>query len=631
VFARFLLSCGRHLFGVLTVAFALTCSIASAQQASSRTVLTIHSGTEDFFVNPVLDAAIRETLGTRPDLAIDYFAEYLESARFGAREASTALADYIGRKYQGRRIDVVLAITNESLRFALDHRASAFPDAAIVSVGLDAPDESVRREGPGIAAMVVGIAHAHTLNFALALHPSTEQVFVIANSGDRPNMDSVRAELSGFSQRVRLTYIEEPTLPRLLAAVKAMPPRSLLFYIWHSVIVPGQVTYSNEVARLVAEAAPVPVYGSSEFYVGLGIVGGVMRTTRDTGMRAAEMALEILDGTRAGSMPVEDARLVPIVDWRQLRRWDIDPAGLPQGSDIRFRTPTAWELYRDYIIAIAVVLAAQLMLIAGLLVQRHRRRRAEETTRRSEATLRTSYERIRQLTGRLINAQEAARAGIARDLHDDICQQLVFVSIAVSNLKTSSGEIQDAGAQEAFSELEQKAQGMFNGIRRLSHDLHPASLRLLGLGPALKTHCAEVAKGYDVEVSFKTEGEIGQLRQDVSVCLFRIAQESLRNGVVHGGARRFSVSLVCAGDDVELTVSDDGHGFDLEAARRSVSGLGLVSMEERARVVGGEVRITTGIEQGTTIRVRCPAELPQSGPLPSVPQRDSSAVVGHIA
>ena len=121
--------------------------------------------------------------------------------------------------------------------------------------------------------------------------------------------------------------------------MRAIPPRSLLFYIWQSVLVPGHVAYSNEVARLVAEAAPVPVYGSSDFYIGLGVVGGVMRGTRETGIRAAEMALQILDGTRAQSMPVEDARLVPIVDWRQLRRWGIDAARLPPDADIRFRTP----------------------------------------------------------------------------------------------------------------------------------------------------------------------------------------------------------------------------------------------------------------------------------------------------
>lgn len=619
----------RPVVTLASVAFALTCSTASAQPELHKTVLTIHSGTEDFFTNPVLDAGIRETLGSRPDLALDYFAEYLESDRFGAEEASTALADYISRKYRGRRIDVVIAFTHLSLQFALDHRAELFADAPIVSVTLDAPDESVRRAGPGIAALTVGIAHARTLNLALALHPSTERVFVIANSENRQNEESVRAELSAFSQRVQLSYIEEATLPRLLDAVKAIPPRSLLFYIWQSVLVPGHVAYSNEVARLVAEAAPVPVYGSSDFYIGQGVVGGVMRGTHETGIRAGKMALQILDGTRPQSMPVEDARLVPIVDWRQLRRWGIDAARLPPDADIRFRTLTIWELYRGYITAIAVVVAAQLMLIAGLLVQRHRRQRAEETISQREATLRSSYERIRELAGRLINAQEAARAGLARDLHDDVCQQLVFIAVVVSNLKSLSGEIQDRETQEVFADLEQKTQGMFNGIRRLSHDLHPASLRLLGLGPALRTHCGEVAKQYDVEVSFTTEGELGPLHQDVAVCLFRIAQESLRNGVVHGGARRFRVSLARSNDHVELTVSDDGHGFDLEVARRDGSGLGLVSMEERARVVGGEVQVTTGFTKGTTIHVRCPAELPQSGQLASVSRSDSPEAVGH--
>ena len=91
------------------------------------------------------------------------------------------------------------------------------------------------------------------------------------------------------------------------------------------------------------------------------------------------------------------------------------------------------------------------------------------------------------------------------------------------------------------------------------------------------------------------------------VCLFRIAQEALRNAVVHGDAKRVAVSLARSGDHVELTVTDDGSGFDVEAVRRASSGLGLVSMEERARAVGADVEIVSGVRQGTTIRVRGPA------------------------
>jgi signal transduction histidine kinase len=123
----------------------------------------------------------------------------------------------------------------------------------------------------------------------------------------------------------------------------------------------------------------------------------------------------------------------------------------------------------------------------------------------------------------------------------------------------------------------------------------------------LKAHCREMAKRSGVDVGFTTECDLRGIPPDAALSLFRIAQEALRNGIEHGHARRLTVSIARSGDDVELTVSDDGCGFDLDAARRDGRGLGLVSMEERARSVGGQVEIVTGLHAGTTIRVRCPA------------------------
>jgi two-component system sensor histidine kinase UhpB len=262
-------------------------------------------------------------------------------------------------------------------------------------------------------------------------------------------------------------------------------------------------------------------------------------------------------------------------------------------------------------------MTAQLLLIAGLLRQRAGRRDAEETILAREASLRTSYERIRQLAGRLINEQETARASLARDLHDDICQRLATVSMGVDALRTTASDIQDPAIQQAFDELSRNTNNTLDGIRRLSHDLHPVTLSLLGLAPALRAHCAEIAKRHNVVVAFTSNGDLGLLHPDVAVCLFRIAQESLRNGVAHAGAQRFTVSLASVGDgDVVLTVADDGRGFDLEAMRRSGRGLGLVSMEERARAVGGDVEIVTRPQQGTTIRLRAPGQRPQAAGAP---------------
>lgn len=573
---------------------------------SPRTVLAVHWGPPDFPSTPGVNDAIREAL-SKYDGPVDFFAEYLESDRVTAEDASSALADYIRRKYRGRRIDVVVAIADPALQFVLQHRAELFAGVPIVYSGVGVPDNRVRAADGGLTAVMRGLAYGETLKLALDLQPSTEKVFVIAKGPDSQTIDSVRAELAGVSKSVPLTYLDQGTVSGLLRAVKAVPPRSVILYVWYSADQPGLSSNPVTVARQVAEASPVPVYGTNELYIGGGVVGGVVRGSHETGMRMGDMARQILDGTSARDIPIENARLAATVDWRQLRRWGIEALRLPPGSSIEFRTPTTWESYRGYIIAALVVVAAQLVLIAALLVQRAQRRRAEDTVRTGEAAIRTSYEQVRLLAQRLIRAQEEVRAKIARDLHDGVCQELTGVSIAIGRLKKSPGGIQDTETQRTLSDIQEETSAMFEGLRRLSHELHPATLRLMGLAAALRAHCQEVGKRYGLEIGLATEGEFSDLHPDVAACFFRIAQESLRNGIAHGAAKRIAVSLVRGGKHVELSVTDDGRGFDLETVRRNGGGLGLVSIEERAGAVGADVQILTELGKGTTIRVRGPA------------------------
>ena len=280
------------------------------------------------------------------------------------------------------------------------------------------------------------------------------------------------------------------------------------------------------------------------------------------------------------------------------------------------------------IIGTLAIVVVQAVLITGLLTQRARRRRAEQTIRAREATLRNSYEQIRQITGRLIHAQEVARASVAQDLHDDVCQQLVFVSMGVSALRSSGGQLQDGQTQETLATLETDTQKVFEGLRRLSHDLHPATLRLLGLAAALRTHCVETAKHHGVEVAFTADAVPVVIHKDIAVCFFRIAQEALRNGIVHGGARCLSVSLAGVGDQLNLAVTDDGAGFDVTSTYRNGGGLGLVTMNERARVVGATVDIASHPARGTTVRVRGPADFP--GP-PAVAESPAPTGARHPA
>jgi signal transduction histidine kinase len=594
--------------GSVIAALVLTAMPAGAQPPS-KTVLAIYAGPERHPANLMLDEAIEKALAASPEARIDLLTEYLDIDGPQADTAPASLRDYIAEKYNGRHIDVVLAPSDGALRFVLDNRAPLFPGAAIVWSGVALPQDVIDDARLPITGVRVGAAYLETLKMALALHPSVDEVLIVARTIDgMVTQPALEAELAPVKDRVRLTYVAKRTVEEMLSVVRAAPANSLVLYLWHQPAEWSNFIYPDTVAKLVADASPVPVYGTHEMYVGLGVVGGVVRLTSETGARLGEMTRMILAGTRARDIPIENARLTALFDARQLRRWHVDRARLPAGAAVRFETPTLWQEYRNYIIATVVIVAGQLALIAALLAQRARRRRAEKVIKAREEALRTSYSQIRRLAARLLQAQEAARSAIARDLHDDFCQKLALVGIGISSLKQSPTGLQDPLSQRALSELEQRTQGLFDDVRRLSHDLHPASLRVLGLGPALSAFVTEIEARQNVRIDYKATGDLTHLDPDVSVCLFRLAQEAVRNAVTHGHARHINIAVTRSHDAIDLTVADDGRGFDLNAAREQ-GGLGLISMEERANSVGGTIEIVTAAGQGTTVHVGCPVEI----------------------
>jgi PAS domain S-box-containing protein len=222
----------------------------------------------------------------------------------------------------------------------------------------------------------------------------------------------------------------------------------------------------------------------------------------------------------------------------------------------------------------------------------------------AEVELRARNVRIQDLAGRLIAAQEAERTRIAREIHDDVNQELAALAIALSAVRRRL----PAGADDVRAELARlqwHTVELSNDLRQLSHELHPGVLKHAGLVAALRGHCAEFRGQHPVEVTFEATGELDGVPADVALCLYRVAQEALRNVGRHAAALRATVILARTDDGLELTVADDGRGFDRTATRRA-GGLGLLSLDERVRLVGGSVRIDTEPRRGTTLRVRVP-------------------------
>jgi signal transduction histidine kinase len=323
------------------------------------------------------------------------------------------------------------------------------------------------------------------------------------------------------------------------------------------------------------------------------------------------MAVRILTGTRAQDIPIGTMPVATYLDWRQLRRWGISEARVPAGTLIRFREPSAWDRYKVYILGAAALMLAQTALIAGLLVQRTRRRQAEEQVRGREAELLTSYDRIRDLAARLLNAQETERSRIARELHDDISQQVALLTI---DLELAGGT--DRGqAEKQTDEALNRVHAIAKSLHDLSHRLHPAKLRLIGLVAALHSLQRELSQS-EIPVTFAHDNVPPTLPPDLTLCLFRIAQEALQNALKYSKAHEVSVHLSGGPEGITLAISDDGVGFDVAAVWGQ--GLGLISMAERLEAIGGTLKIHSAPGAGTRLDIKVPLDVLPSAERASV-------------
>lgn len=229
---------------------------------------------------------------------------------------------------------------------------------------------------------------------------------------------------------------------------------------------------------------------------------------------------------------------------------------------------------------------------------------ASQALSESQEKLHQSHNQIRKLLGRLIDVQEAERRRISRELHDDLNQKIATLSMSISRLKRNV-PMQDRELIAELNRLCQTANSLTNDVRRLSHQLHPAVLEHLGLVTALESYIVGFTDEERIDVQLTADVGDERIPFQTSICLYRVAVEALRNVARHSGAESAAVSLTRTSGNWELRVSDSGKGFDVETLARS-GGLGLISVEERLRLLHGSCEIRSTSEHGTTLVVRVP-------------------------
>jgi signal transduction histidine kinase len=584
-------------FGVAIAAIFFCAPEAWAQQ---KNVLVLHATRADARIAVLADLQLITMLERGLGQRVNHSSTYLELAKFADAEYRSATTDFLRVKYRDEHFDLVIALHETILNFLATARNELFPETPIVFfTGAPMPLRLANSAG------VVAVPDlASTVAFASALQPAIRRVYVVSGTdpADRAFENRARAQLRGFEPRLAITYLSGMRTPDLLTRLSSLPNDSIVYYLLVNRDGGGSSFHPLEYLEDIAPVANVPMYSWVDSAIGKGIVGGSLKSQSKQIEAVAEMAIRVLRGEPADSIPVKSPNLqVNQVDWRQLGRWRISESRLPAGTLVVFKDPSVWERFKIYLVVALVLVLAQTTLVIALLFQRGRRRQAEEQVRRSQAELQTSYDRIETLGGRLLHAQETERARLAGELHDDICQQLALLATDLELMRSASA----ADRRQLTVQARERTQTVARSVHDLSYRLYPAKLTLIGLVPALQSLQREMERSVIV-MNFVHRGVPRTLPDDVTLCVFRVVQEALQNAIKYSGAREVSLSVEGVRDELVVMIVDDGVGFDVGAVWGN--GLGLISMKERVSAVNGKFVIHSEPGAGTRLCMAVPLE-----------------------
>jgi signal transduction histidine kinase len=581
----------------------LPAGLAAAAPQEVRTVLVLHSEQWQAPALALLTQSLREGLASSPTIAVE--AQYLDISRFAGEAHDRELAEWLHSRYRGRRLAAVVPIGVPASVFATRYAEAIWPDARLIHTAIDGDQVRVATER-GEPVIPRGYQYRRTVEYALELWPATRRVWLIAGASaqDHRFLDVAEADLAPLNSRIRIERVSDLRWDDLLARVRHIPEDTIAVGVVFGADADGRAFVIADALLDIARVANRPFFVVGSWYLGTGAIGGCVLDVVELGRMTAAVVLRTLDSPDAVDLAPKEPATRWMFDDVQLRRWNISESQLPAGSVVLNRELPVWRRYLWTLLATVALVAVQGVIIGTLLVQRRTRRRVEAALRLSEEKARASYNEVREVAGRLISAREGERTRIARDLHDDIGQRVASLSIALSRIKR---QIPDASnpARQSLSDLERQSTQLSSDLRHLSHELHPGALEHLGLLEALRERCDDFRQESGLSVQFDVAETWRDVSDALSLCLYRVAQEALRNVATHARAQSVTISLEQHNGHVMMHVIDDGCGFDPKAKSRR-SGLGLVSLNERVHMLGGTLDVAAASGAGTRIAVKLP-------------------------
>ena len=451
-----------RLCGYIAVWLAMSfASLSLAAELPPRSMLVLHpSDTRGPFYYQVF-SALRSAVNLRPGPAVTIYVEDLDLSRFTGSAYEESLRAHLRVKYRDRPLGVVVALGPAALDYALRWRPELWPRVPIVFAMTDAWTIARLKPAADVTGNLQQLRLEDMMRAARATVPDLKRIAIV---GDRlatqPTFREFVDEIASVAAELEVIDLTGVPMGEVRKRVATLPDHTAILYT--AVYSDGAGTYypPSDAVALIAETANRPIVVCFETFLGRGAIGGFVVIPSAVGEAAAKLALRVIDGEDASTIPFSTPDVMrPIFDGRALRRWGVNESNLPEGSEIRFRDADLWQQYRWTIVSMVAILALQAALIIGLVYERRGRRRAEIESRQRASEL--AHMNRHATAGEL-------SASIAHELNQPLGAILNNTEAAMAILESPSPNVQEI--KEALADIkrdDQRASEIISHLRRM--------------------------------------------------------------------------------------------------------------------------------------------------------------------